>query len=202
MTTIAQRITLSETRPDLLRERATEADLLAPCGAPLNPAAGAEGNALPADRCGDYDCEVCYPTTRALQTAASGNVPCGVCGKALPMFHSSTSCPDCEVPEDECDDDDDDDDRPVSLPKAAPSPLERIYPDTAGGALAMLADSSNLDLTGASCVADPEIRGVWAVTLASGSVAIAYLAGYAGPWGDLRSWNDFECDESAEARCS
>ena len=85
-----------------------------------------------------------------------------------------------------------------------PATLTTQYPDTEEGVLAcLLANStfSTLELEGATCTPDPQVLGVWLLTLADHAhpgpddpvQVIVYLAGYPTPWGELRTLNDFEC---------
>lgn len=66
------------------------------------------------------------------------------------------------------------------------------YPDTLSGARQYLADAG-LRMTGkerGQC--DPQVEGVWQVTLSDYATAVVYLAGYRDPWGRRREVNDFE----------
>ena len=79
-------------------------------------------------------------------------------------------------------------------------PMMKIYPDTIYGVEAMLAEHCTLDIKGATYQADPQVLGVWLITLdiedpkvGQEVDIIVYLAGYPDPWGDKREHNDFEC---------
>ena len=79
--------------------------------------------------------------------------------------------------------------------------ITTIYPDNKAGVIAMLNAESDLALTGEETYTpDPEVDGVWSVTHIDGAKnddavqCIAYLAGYATPFGDKRQGNDFECE--------
>ena len=66
------------------------------------------------------------------------------------------------------------------------------YHDTQEGVAAMLRANSQFALEGARFVPDGWIKGVWNFTLRDGTQGVAYLAGYTDPFGETRSWNDFE----------
>jgi hypothetical protein len=64
------------------------------------------------------------------------------------------------------------------------------YHDTADGAIQFLMDESTLDLRGAKGRPDPQVQGVWEITLKDGTRAIVYLAGYREPSGQTRKTKD------------
>lgn len=73
-----------------------------------------------------------------------------------------------------------------------------VFPDTREGALSYLALDSALNLMDAHVYPDPVVKGVWAVeTPADPTItrAIVYLAGYEKVMGEMRTVNDYECEE-------
>lgn len=74
------------------------------------------------------------------------------------------------------------------------------YPDTPAGAKAYLLKASMLREEDLSfCVPDPSVEGVWKFNLSDigqkrylATAAIVYLMGYRDPWGEVRSYGDFE----------
>lgn len=80
------------------------------------------------------------------------------------------------------------------------APTTPVYPNSAEGAKQALKELSvytTADLTTAT--QDPSVEGVWKVNHSAAAIAkygtdfsIVYLAGYKGPWGDKRTFNDFE----------
>lgn len=96
------------------------------------------------------------------------------------------------------------------MPKRTkPAIKAKKYPDTARGVQQMLVADSTLsdsDFDGAVFTPDPAVEGVWKVQLArpaddgwETTAAIAYLAGYPDPWGEIETDNDFEMtDDPAE----
>lgn len=81
-------------------------------------------------------------------------------------------------------------------------PWNRKYPDTVKGVRQMMQDNSDIPanvLQQAAVYPDPYVDGVWKFEwrppVGGYRAAIAYLAGYKGPSGQVRDTNDFEVEE-------
>ena len=79
--------------------------------------------------------------------------------------------------------------------------MEKIYPDSKEGTLALLREESTINLSednnNINVESDPCVEGVWKVeidpeTNDDDNVVIVYLAGYVNPWGMKRIVNDWE----------
>ena len=79
--------------------------------------------------------------------------------------------------------------------------MEKIYPDTKEGALALLREESSINIyddnNKINATSDPYVEGVWRIELDpkkndGNNVVIVYLAGYVDPWKRKRIINDWE----------
>lgn len=71
-------------------------------------------------------------------------------------------------------------------------PGDPVFPDTEDGAIKALAHMSTHNVADATAEPDPQVEGVWRVSLTNGNQAIVYLKGYNDAYGRKRAHNDFE----------